>query len=301
MIIREGSLQLNPGIRSAVTVGKFDGLHKGHRLLIERIVAEKENGLLPVVVSVEERSDHARLLLPEETEEVLSGLGVEAHLRLFLDDEIRSMDPETFIETFLVRMLHTGFIALGEDFSFGRDRKGNAEVLKSAGKRFGFETEVFPRITEEGEVISSKEIRNGIMQGDVEKASGMLGRAYAIRGTVLSGKGFGRTLGFPTANLPFPAKKTVPRYGVYFAEVLMDQRCRAAIVNVGVEPTFGRLPEPIMEVFLLYESGDYYGKEMEVRLLRFHRPEICFSSQEELQKQISSDVLAARNFFEKGH
>ena len=218
MIIAEETLQLNPGVKTAVTVGKFDGLHRGHRLLIDRIVSEQANGLLPVVVSVEDRREKARLLSPEETAEMLSSFGVGAYLRLYLDPEIRNLSPSAFIRRYLVRMLHTSVIALGNDFSFGKGRAGNYLDLQKAGDSFGFTTAVFERITEENEVISSAAIREAIREGSVLKAAKMLGYPYCLRAG-LSDELLRKE---EQVFLPFPAGRVVPGPGKY--RILMENQ-----------------------------------------------------------------------------
>ena len=265
MIIAEDSLQLNPDVRTAVTVGKFDGLHRGHRLLIDRIVSEQANGLLPVVVSVEDRREKARLLSPEETAEMLSSFGVGAYLRMYLDPEIRDLSPSAFIRRFLVRMLHTSVIALGNDFTFGKGRAGNYRDLKKAGDSFGFTAVVFDRITEEGEVISSASIREAIREGSVLKASKMLGYPYGFS-VGLSEELLRKE---EQVFLPFPAGRVVPGPGRYRILLKDQERCtetEAVVTEAGSDAS-----SAVSGAWVRAEDieGEERGSALELRFLDF--------------------------------
>ena len=238
MITAEGVLKLDKTVKTAVTVGKFDGLHKGHRLLIDRIASKKPEGLLGVVVSIEERQEKAKLLLPEETGELLESLGIDAPLRLFLDPDVRDLGPEVFIKRYLAEMLHASFIALGNDFSFGKGRAGNAKTLEEAGERYGFETEVLRRISEDGEIISSAAIREAIREGNVRKAGNMLGYPYFISASMLRKN---RTDEDAFIRAAFPKGRVVPCFGRYLAEISAAGETKNGSVLIG--PGAGNTPE----------------------------------------------------------
>ncbi|MBQ6545307.1 MAG: riboflavin biosynthesis protein RibF [Lachnospiraceae bacterium] len=277
-------------VPSAVAVGKFDALHLGHRVLLNAIVRERKNGLSPVVVTIEPDEQNAVLLTDAEKEAALSMMGLDTWVRLPFS-EVRDLSAEAFVETVLKDRLQTALVVAGDDFHFGRDRQGDPEFLQECGEKDGFQVRVIPRVEASGEVISSKKIRDAVVSGKLDRANAMLGYPYFMTGRVQHGRRLAGALGFPTMNLSVNEKKLIPAYGVYFTEVTVDCRKYPGIAHIGVKPTVGG-KEPLLEVHLPHETGDFYGSEVKVSFLHFHRPEQKFESIDALKAQVEKDLKA---------
>jgi riboflavin kinase/FMN adenylyltransferase len=266
----------------SVTIGTFDGVHRGHRRVIE---AAKAADLPTTVVTFD---PHPRVVLGNQVEllttlerrlELLGELGVETLVVPFTP-ELALSTPEEFAESIL-RPLGTKVVVAGANFRFGRGRSGDLETL---GK-LGFEVRPVPLV----EGISSSRIRQLLRAGEIEAAAGLLGRAPEVEGTVVSGDARGGTLGYPTANLSVPAELVVPAYGIYAGRA-GDHR---AAISIGVNPHYGG-EERRVEAFLLDFEGDLYGRRVVLELWRRLRDERAFASEQELIEQIRRDVEAAR-------
>ena len=277
---------------SAVTIGKFDGLHRGHLVLLKETVEMKREGLKPVVVCFA-LPDEA-LMTEEERFQAFERAGAELVIVLPYRKEILHMEAEAFIEELLVKRLHIRHLSVGMDFRFGKDRKGDIRFLQEAAKRFSFSLSVHEKLRLGSEEISSSMIREKLKEGRVEEANEALGYAYGFSGEVVHGKALGRTLGFPTLNIPLEEAKLLPRFGVYLSETVIEQEHYYGILNIGVRPTVDKGSAPIMEVHLFFANQDFYGKRAEVRLLSFIRAEKKFQRVQELKAQVQSDIQEAR-------
>lgn len=279
---------------SAVSLGKFDGFHRGHRLLLDRILEHPK--LHATVFTFDGILNGKQIYLEEEKRSLLERLGVEREVLFPFSEETRSMTPEIFIREMLVEQMDAKLICVGEDFHFGKDRRGDVDMLSKYAPQYGYELCVFPKIKEDGEVISSTRIRGELAQGRIEKANHLLGDPYFVRGEVVHGNALGRTIGMPTANLLPGEQKLLPAYGVYATRVEADGKIYGGVTNVGVKPTIGA-DRANVETTLLHFDGDLYGKQITVYFLEFLRPEQRFDSLEELKAQMSRDKAKAEKIW----
>lgn len=279
---------------SAVSLGKFDGFHRGHRLLLDRILEPPK--LYATVFTFDGILNGKQIYLEEEKRSLLERLGVEREVLFPFSEKTRSMTPETFIREMLVERMDAKLICVGEDFHFGKDRRGDVDMLSKYAPQYGYELCVFPKIKEDGEVISSTRIRGELAQGRIEKANRLLGDPYFVRGEVVHGNALGRTIGMPTANLLPGKQKLLPAYGVYATRVEADGKVYGGVTNVGVKPTIGA-DRANVETTLLHFDGDLYGKQITVYFLEFLRPEQRFDSLEELKAQMSRDKAKAEKIW----
>lgn len=296
-------------IRAVVTIGNFDGLHVGHRAILE-IVAERARNLRGEVV-VYTFEPHPRkviqpdrapglLLTLEQKLEYLEQAGVDVAIVEPFTPEFRETSAEEFVRRYLHERLRPLEVYVGYDFHYGKDREGSMRVLTEMGPRLGFSVTIIPEVTIGGRDVNSTRIRSLLSEGCVEQAAELLGRPYAIRGRVVEGDRRGRTLGFPTANLA-PENELLPARGVYAAGVrFLDagdppaKRQFAAVANVGHRPTFHRGDALVAEAHLLDFDGDVYDRRAEFSFEARIRSERRFPSPEALRKQIAKDVQEAR-------
>lgn len=283
---------------NAVTIGVFDGVHLGHRAILDRLRSSK----LPTTVltfdphpaEVLAPGTNPRLLTTiDERVELLEKEGISTVGILDLSG-IRHLDPEQFVMEVLIETLGVGRLVIGSDFHFGKDRAGNADYLKRAGEQHGFDVDVVDLVADSSEeVVTSSRIRGLVEDGDVSEASLLLGSGFRISNVVVHGENRGRVLGYPTANLRPPARKVIPGHGIYAARVLLEDEAHSAAVNVGVRPTFGA-KELLIEAYLLDFEGDLYGRWLSVEFVERLRPEIDFPNAEALVEQINDDVARVR-------
>ncbi len=288
---------------SAITIGVFDGVHRGHRKVLEELIARADAERLDTVALTFDRHP-LEVVAPDKAPPLLTS--VEARLRLFEQlgvdiagvlpfDEVRSMEAEGFVEGVLVRALGARLVAVGTDFRFGHDRRGDVGLLRRIGERFGFELDEVPLLAEGDGPMSSSRIRAMVSAGDVAAACEALGRPFALSGVVVPGDGRGRSIGIPTANLEADERLALPGTGVYAA--IADHRGTTykAAVNVGVRPTFGgdRLT---VEAHLLDAPTDLdlYGETLTLHFFDRIRPERRFSGADELVAQIRADIDEVR-------
>lgn len=281
--------------QTAVTLGKFDGLHLGHQELIRRIRRHAEENHLESVVFAFDMGREA-LMTAKEKEEALKEKADTLIICPFTV-EIREMEAEAFIEKILVGQLHAKYIAVGTDFRFGHQKRGDVQMLARYAGHYGYQLEIVEKTRYRGREISSTYIREALKNGNAELAETLLGYRYRIEGKVEHGKQLGRTLGFPTLNVAWPIEKTAPRFGVYACQVKMDGIWYHGIGNVGMKPTVTEEKRLLTEVFLFEYQGDAYGKDVEVEFCTFERPENRFGSLKELKAQVDSDILFGKEYF----
>ena len=272
----------------AVSFGKFDGVHMGHRHILDTLAEEaRKHSALSVVYSFEPRNGSSLLTTTGEKQVLFEDMGIDALVMVELGGELMAMEPEAFI----MRLMSCGelkAVAVGEDFRFGRCAAGDAALLAVLGKQNGFDVHVIERVRMDGEIVSSTLIRECVKSGDVERAARLLGREYSFTGDVVFGRQLGRQLGFSTANLLPQPCKVLPAFGVYAAYVYAEDKVWPAMVNIGVKPTVdGR--ELLIESHLIGYEGDLYGKRIEVRLVRKTRDELRFAGLNELKAQLTLD------------
>ena len=285
-----------------LAIGVFDGVHLGHRAVIERALSDaRAAGGSTVVVTFDPHP--ARVLRPEQSpllltctrhkQILIATLGVEHLLIIPFDDKLAAMEPDQFIHEISASANPLRQICVGENWAFGRRRAGNIKLLKTLGAGMGFEATGIPDVQLDGRAVSSTVIRNAVQAGDITTAAKLLGRHFSILGTVVEGRKMGRTIGFSTANLA-TNNEQLPPDGVYAVAVQLRGRKLQGVANIGVRPTFADAGARVCEVHLFDHSGDFYGEEIEVSFLRFIREERKFSSADALREQIAMDVAAAR-------
>lgn len=287
---------------ACVTLGNFDGVHLGHRKLISRTKAQaKALGLSSVVITFEPHP--LRVLSGRKTPpfitpsalkfERLAELDPDALLVMPFTAELAALPPEEFVRRHLVEGLRARHLVVGYDYSFGKGRRGNFELLTRLGQEHGFTVEQLAPVIIDGAVVSSTRIRDMIQAGDVWDAHDLLGRFFELRGVVVHGKGRGgRLLGFPTANLQIE-DELLPKTGVYAAWASLDDALLPAVVNVGYNPTFGNEAVSV-EAFLLDFDADLYGATLTLRFVHRLRGERKFTSLDDLKSRIAEDVAIAR-------
>jgi len=294
---------------TVVTVGTFDGVHRGHWAVLDevrsRAAASSLRGVLltfhPHPLRIV-RPEHAPPLLttPEEKKEILAESGVDWAVFLSFTRALSRYPPRRFVEEILVGRLGVRELVIGYDHGFGRGRSGDADTLRRIGRDFGFSVDVVEPVSSEGDAISSSRIRRAIQEGRMRRAAAGLGRAYSLRGLVVRGDGRGRKLGFPTANLHVSSsEKLVPPPGIYAVRGVLRRGTFPGALHVGPRPTF-RGSLPTVELHLLDFEGDLYGDEIRVDFIERLRDVLPFDSVPALVAQMREDVEAARQVLERG-
>ena len=281
---------------TAVTVGNFDGVHLGHQSILSDLIRlSKENNLCSVVYTfldhplnvLKGEGSIASITNMKEKQELFQNCGVDI---LYLEDfqSIKDLEPEQFVKEILMDKLHVKLAVMGENNRFGKNGAGDFKRLKTLGEKYGFSVHVTKDVMRDGELCSSTQIRNRLKRGDVKGANVMLGRAFSIRGTVVSGKHLGRTYGFPTVNLDVTQNMLLPADGVYATNVVYKGTTYKAITNVG-KTSFDKIEMRNIETHILGFDSNIYGEEIEVKFLDKMRGFIPFSNLDELKNQLEKD------------
>ena len=288
---------------TAAAIGKFDGIHIGHRRLLEEILSHKKEGLAACVFTFDPPpsalfggTDEKCLTTREEKRIVFGRMGVDILIEFPLTKESAAMPPEIFAAEVLAERMKARFVAAGTDLSFGAKGAGDADLLQRLAPELGFGVRTIRKVCLGGREVSSTYVRARVEAGDMEEAAGLLGIPYMIAGNVVSGRRIGRTLGFPTINVLPPENKLLPPNGVYYSRVSLGEKMYRAITNVGCKPTVEKRQVMGVESYLYDFAGDAYGQPAEVYLEAFRRPERRFGSLEELRNQIAEDITAGEIF-----
>lgn len=289
-----------------LTIGNFDGVHRGHQMLLERLKQEGQARDLPVMVMTFEpqplelfAADQAPARLTRLRDKVnyLARAGVDTLLCVKFDAAFAAHDAQDFVRHLLVEKLGVKFLVVGDDFHFGAGRSGDFLLLQKAGQAYGFEVISTATFCNGGRRVSSTAVRDALLHDDLPLAQELLGHPYTISGRVVHGKALGRTLGFPTANLPMK-RQVSPVSGVYAVEVYgLGSTPFPGVANIGTRPTVDGDKRQQLEVHLLDIAMDLYGRHIEVVLCKKIRNEQRFASLEALTQQIAEDVVTARRFF----
>ena len=284
----------------AVALGNFDGIHAGHRAVIE---AAKASGYGLGIATFEPppralfrpEDPPFRIFMPEQRNAALLALGAEAVFELPFNTDMAGMTDEAFARDVIAEGLGAKHVAVGFDFRFGRGRMGDAARLASLGRAMGFGVTIVEKVEGLGDKASSTAMRQALLAGEPEKAAALLGAPWTVTAIVEHGEKRGREIGFPTANMTLPAGLIHPRHGIYAvrAKIEGEDVWRDGVANFGRTPTTG-LRDPLLEAMLFDWDGDLYGKKLEVGLIAFLRPEAKFDSLDEMIVQMHKDVAEAR-------
>ncbi len=285
-------------------LGNFDGLHRGHLKLLDRVRREAgERGGTPVAVTFDPhpprvlRPDKAppQLMTLEQKLEGFERAGMQGVAIVRFTMELSRWEPELFVETVIIDWLRAAEVCVGANFLFGRERSGTFTLLRTLGEDRGFRTEKIEPVRFKDFVVSSTRVRHLIAEGRVDEAGALLGHHYFLDGTVVHGDGRGRTLGFPTANLD-TGNELLPAYGIYATIAILDGVHHPAVTSVGVRPTIGGGPVTV-ETHLLSYSGDLYGARLRLAFVQWLRDEVMFDGLEPLKIQIADDCAQAAALF----
>lgn len=288
-------------IPSAVALGNFDGVHLGHRRLIDELVSSRLDKTVYTFfdhpLNFLKGEGSVRVINTRcEKENIFEELGVDT---LFYEDfeRVRDYTPEKFVSEILVGTLNAKEVVCGENYRFGKGNFGNVDTLRSLLASYGVKLSVIPTVFCDGVQVSSSLIRREIEEGNVERAKKLLGRYYFISSTVVHGKALGRNLGFPTVNLELLENRCTLKYGVYYAKINIGGSCYPSAVNVGVRPTVDLDEKVNAEAHIIGFDGDLYGEKVRVEFVKRLRDEMKFSNLDELKGQIKKDTEECKRLF----
>lgn len=290
-----------------VVFGNFDGVHKGHQLLIsEAIEKGKALGIKTalftfrphptyVVMGKEEKDI---IFTPEEKQRVVESLGIDYYIEFPFTMDVAKTAPEVFVEEVIYNQLHAKCVIVGEDFRFGSRRAGDVKLLKALGGQYGYEVTAFDKLCDHERCISSTWVREVIKAGDMEMFEELTGRPFPVVGVVEHGRALGRTIGFPTANVNTPASKLLPPNGVYASYTKVDDITYKSITNVGIKPGSDS-GEMVVETYILDFDRMIYGETIEIDIAHFMREEYKLESMEHLKSLIVKDLKNLDDYFNK--
>ena len=312
MNVFRGPIQFSAGPACALTIGNFDGVHRGHRALLKELQAGAlKRGLVSCVMTFEPHPKEffapeqapPRILNLRDKLAAFSEIGIDRVVVEHFNAAFARLTPEEFVSEIIVKQLNAKWILIGDDFCYGAKRAGNFTSLQAAGEQYGFEVSSIHTIVENGERISSSALRNALASGDMELAEKLLGRPYGISGHVIHGQKLGRSLGFPTLNLAVANHlhhRKPATSGIFTAQVLgLADKPLPAVASLGVRPTVEDQGRVLLETHIFDYSQDVYGKIITVELLEKIRDEAKYSDLDTLTKAIASDAAHARNYFQK--
>lgn len=293
-------------VKSAVAIGKFDGIHIGHRALLQCIINKKKENMRAVVFTFSPSPEEffRGQLLPaidtaQEKRDNFAKMGVDILIEYPLTKESAAISPQSFMEDILFNGLNAGYVVSGRDLSFGNKGAGNADMLQAFAAEKNFVYEMIDKVCIDGNEVSSTSVREAVVKGDMEKVCRMLGRRYCVGGEVVHGKALGRTIQMPTINI-IPAKeKLLPPNGVYATVTLIDGREYPGVTNIGVKPTVTDEKVVGVETHLFDFDENVYGKFVITELVSYIRPEKRFASVEDMLTQIKADCVYAKEVFQQ--
>lgn len=294
---------------TAVALGKFEGLHRGHQLLFDEIKKQKKAGLKSVVFTFDmpPRSalsgdqSYQQIYTKEERRFLLEEMHIDILIEHPFTKEFAAQTPEEFVRDVLVKKAGAKVIVVGSDCRFGRKRSGDVELLKELAPKYGYELVVIEKLRMGHKDVSSTRVRAHLEKGEMEEASLLLGRPFAVMGPVVHGKALGRTIQIPTANQRADKNKLLPPNGVYISRIFLpgEEGYHYGITNVGVKPTVETDGLKDVETNIVDFDRDIYGEVIKVELLHYRRPEMYFASLDELRAQMEKDVDAAVQYAQK--
>lgn len=297
--------RIAPGRPCAVTIGVFDGVHRGHQHLVRILLDHAgREGLAAVAITF---NPHPRTVLQpgtaityltslEERVELLQGLGLDAVGVLPFTSELAHLSPVEFLRM-LSEELDMRLLIVGPDFALGRNRAGTADVMREAGEEMGFRLDVAPLLAEDDEKVGSSVVRQALSEGDVERVARLLGRPYSLRGPVVPGDRRGHELGFPTANIGVGLDRALPAFGIYVTRAYLREIAYESCTSIGVRPTFEVEPRPTVEAYIIDFDQEVYGEELRLDVFHRLRREIKFQHVDELIAQMHRDIQDTRDWF----
>ena len=293
-------------VKSAVAIGKFDGIHIGHRALLQCIINKKKENMRAVVFTFSPSPEEffRGQLLPaidtaQEKRDNFAKMGVDILIEYPLTKESAAISPQSFMEDILFNGLNAGYVVSGRDLSFGNKGAGNADMLQAFAAEKDFVYEMIDKVCIDGNEVSSTSVREAVVKGDMEKVCRMLGRRYCVGGEVVHGKALGRTIQMPTINI-IPAKeKLLPPSGVYATVTLIDGREYPGVTNIGVKPTVTDEKVVGVETHLFNFGENVYGKYVVTELVSYIRAEKRFASVEDMLTQIKADCVYAKDVLQQ--
>ena len=295
--------ELNIEECTAIAIGKFDGIHQGHKKLIEQIVSKKKDGLKATVFTFDIQAasffggkDIKEITTKEEKRIIFKELGVDILVEFPLNKETASTKADVFIKEILVDKLKMKYICAGDDVSFGAMGKGNASLLMEKSNIFDYEVKIIDKITYKDREISATYIREEINKGNMEEVTNLLGHPYSFDGEVKKGFQLGHKLGMPTLNLYPDERKILPPLGVYYSRVIYKGCEYKGITNIGMRPTVAETKRISVETYLYDFDMDMYGEKITTLLLKFRRPEMKFEDVNALKAQMQEDIEAGAKF-----
>ena len=290
--------------KSAVAIGKFDGIHVGHQALLQRIIDKKHENMQAVVFTFSPSPEEffKGQMLPaidtvEEKRDRFKKMGVDVLIEYPLTRESAAISPQSFMEDILYKGLNAGYVVSGRDLSFGNKGAGNSDMLQAFARDKGFCYEMIDKVCVDGCEVSSTSVRDAIIEGNMELVSRMLGRRYCIAGEIVHGKALGRTIQMPTINIVPAKQKLLPPSGVYATVTVIDKNEYLGVTNIGIKPTVTDEKIIGVETHLFDFDKDVYGKHAVTELISFIRPEMRFPNVEDMLTRIKEDCVIAKSLF----
>ncbi len=297
------TLDFRAGQKTALAIGKFDGLHIGHLQLLSHILRRKGQGFLATAFTFHPspavffgREKGKELTTRQEKRKLFEKMGIDLLVEFPLAQPTAATPAEEFVKRYLAGQLQAGYIAAGADVSFGSQGRGDRELLQRLSADFGYQVQIIDKVYYKGREVSSTFVRDQVEAGNMDMAWKLLGRPYSFEGQVAPGNRLGRRLGMPTLNLYPREEKLLPPMGVYYSRVSFEGRCCPGITNIGQKPTVNETKAVSVETYLYDFGEDMYGKEIVTELLQFKRPEMKFKDVGELKAQMEQDIAQGRQF-----
>ncbi len=288
---------------TAVAIGKFDGLHRGHRELLDQILQTKNRGYLSTIFTFDPPPEvlfgkrlAKEITTKEEKRIIFDELGVDILIEYPLNEVSAAIAPEDFVKEVLKDRMNMSYLAAGYDLSFGHKGAGNADLLRKLAPELGFELKIIEKVCDEGREISSTFIREEVETGNLEHVGRLLGEPYMIIGQVVHGAKLGRKIGMPTINILPEKEKMLPPNGVYYSRTKIGDKEYKSITNIGKKPTVSNAEQIGVETYLYEFEQDVYGKNAIVKLLEYKRPEKKFENLDELKAQMLKDINDGREY-----
>ncbi|GMQ62190.1 bifunctional riboflavin kinase/FAD synthetase [Vallitalea maricola] len=297
------SKDVNIDKNTCVAFGQFDGLHRGHRAVIDKLIEQEGKNLTSVLISFDYQPADlfgvSKVIYTEEEKAlVLSNDGPQFMISYPFTSEIADMEPETFIKEILIDSLGAKVVVAGEQCKFGKDCSGNMETLKHFSSVYSYEVICPETVQENGQAITASFVRDAITEGHISEANEFLGHTFKMLGEVVHGKALGRTVGMPTANLQVAENKLMPNNGVYATLSEIDDRMVQGLTNIGLRPSVDDHSYITIETFLLDFSKDIYGKKIVLDIHSYIRGVIKFNNIDEVKKQVDKDIQSIRAYLD---